>query len=177
MKTQILFVSIAFASVCSGAEAMQPNSLSDAIFKQAQYQGATKASLTASDRQAIATLLPFRLLKDKVVDESCHQDVQPEVAVLDLNGDGLPEVIVSGGNDCSDGPTGSSIHVLAKFQTTWREILRVTAAEYRLPATHGTAGWRDLWILGRSECMGWWRFDGKTYQVIGSVDEQGKVCK
>jgi len=177
MKTKILFVSIVFASVCSGAAAVQPKSLPDVLFNQAQYQGTTKASLTASDRQAIAALLPFRLLKGKVVDETCRQDVRPEVTVLDLNSDGLPEVIINAGNDCSDGPTGSSIHVLAKFQNTWREVLGVTAAEYRLPPTHDSEGWRDLWILGRAECMGWWRFDGKEYQAIGAVDEQGNVCK
>lgn len=160
-----------------GMQAAHGQDLADALFASAHTQGNVSHALSASDRQAISALLPYRVLNGQVVDVDCRQDVQPEVTLLDLNGDSQAEVILNAGNSCTDGPTGSSIRVLAKLQNTWREVLSATAAEYQLPATHGTAGWRDIWLLGRSECMGWWRFDGRAYQPVGQVNARGHACK
>lgn len=160
-----------------GIQAAHGQDLADALFSGGQVQGNVTHILSATDRQAIAKALPYLLIKGQVVDADCHQDVQPEVTILDLNGDGQPEVIINAGNSCSDGPTGSSIHVFAKLSNSWHEVLSATAAEFRLPSTHGTAGWRDIWLLGRTECMGWWRFDGRAYQAVGQVNARGLTCK
>lgn len=166
---------IAFAATPL-VQAQPAQSLTDALFAKARVVGVPPV-LPIGDRAAIAALLPLRVVGGQVVDAVCRQDAQPEVTLLDLNDDRQTEVLVSAGNACIDGLTGSSIFILAKSGLEWRVVLHNAAIDYRLLNTHGIQGWRDVLLLGRSPCFGRWRFNGQEYDAAGGIDERGNSCK
>lgn len=90
-------------------------------------------------------------------------------AFVDLNGDGVPEVIVylSGGGWCGSG--GCFTLVLARSDSSFRVVARITVTRPPIRVLASSShGWRDIvvWVRGGGILKAYeaeLRFDGKTY--------------
>jgi hypothetical protein len=85
--------------------------LADTGYKQL-FSGSN--GIAEEDQVAIYRQLELKLTRDgEFISSGC--DPAPfRTEVADLNGDGIPEVFVTGGNDCTSGVTGSSIWLFVK---------------------------------------------------------------
>lgn len=137
----------------------------------------TKSKLTKEEKQQIFKKLGFRLASDKrtIVDETCDQDVSPQVELADLNGDGMEEVFVNWGNTCTSGAAGQTITLFVKGRKgQFVENLNIPGQYRKLPTK--TKGFQDLLIGGPGFCQGVWRWTGGKYDYKCSREEQLGAC-
>jgi len=96
--------------------------------------------------------------------------------VLDLNGDGLPEAVITEGGSFCYGNTGSGFSLVSKQALgPWK----LMAADTGIPIflnTRGAGGWPDLQIGGPGFCFPVMRWNGKQY-VQHRFEYEGKRCK
>jgi len=96
--------------------------------------------------------------------DACDQPTQPETDVVDLNGDGTPEVFVLVAGLCSGG-AGASLSLLIKDKDArWTPHLGFPVGGYKiLPTKH--KGYPDIEIYGPGSCFPVWRWNGKQYDI------------
>ena len=138
----------------------------------------TTSKLTKAEKQQIFKVLGFRLSKDKkfITDETCGDDVHPNVKIDDLNGDGIEEVFVTWGNTCTSGMAGQTISLLIKGASgRYIDNLGFTANEYEKLSTRNK-GFPDLKLLGPGFCHQVWRWNGKKYQHFRDEPEVKGGC-
>jgi hypothetical protein len=112
----------------------------------------------------------------------CNEPTEPSFVpaeiekVTDLNGDHLPEAIISeGGIECY-GNTGTGFTVVSKqANNTWKPMLTSTGTP-KVLKTKGVNGWPDIEIGGPGFCFSVWRWNGKSYE-INRYEYEGKSCK
>lgn len=96
--------------------------------------------------------------------------------VQDLNGDGLPEAIITEGSTACFGDTGVGYTLVSKqADGNWRVMSRGVGI-LLVQATKGKDGWPDLEIGGPGFCFPIERWNGSEYKVVGKQYE-GKPCK
>jgi hypothetical protein len=111
-----------------------------------------------------------------LVDSTCGQPVMPSIRFPDLNGDGVPEVVVESGNGCTSGMAGTSVWAFVRdpqgrfqpnlgFPGMIAEIR--TAAEGEFP---------ELLIGGPGFCFGVWRWDGRAYVHARNEPQEPGGC-
>lgn len=101
--------------------------------------------------------------------------VRVETQQHDLNGDGVPELLVnqSGSQGCF-GRAGGLIHLLvADGQGGWRRDLGFSA-EYVLVQPRDDGGWSDIAVQGVKGCQAIWRNDGDQYRIWKTCDDRGR---
>ena len=106
-----------------------------------------------------------------------------KAASVNLNGDGVPEVLVyaNGPEDCGSG--GCDLYVLAKLPTGFRTVTRISIT--RLPVrvmSSVSNGWHDLGVqvAGGGILHGYearLRFDGQTYPNNPTVSPAKRLSK
>ena len=96
--------------------------------------------------------------------------------VRDLNGDGLPEAVVTEESTFCYGNTGTGYTVVSKLPTgSWKAI----AAGVGIPnflATKGAGGWPDIEVGGPSFCFPVMRWNGSEYKQ-SRYQYEGKPCR
>ena len=103
--------------------------------------------LPVAEQQAIFRLLDYRLAPGgkALIAPDCGE-IAHETEVLDLNSDGVPEVLVIAGNACTSGHTGSSVFLFVKdAQGRYAQQLGFPGASVT-PLPTRSQGWRDLRI-------------------------------
>lgn len=96
-------------------------------------------------------------------------------SVTELNGDNLPEVIITESSLACYGNTGSGFTIVSKQSNNlWKPILRSTGIPAFLK-TKGTNGWPDIEIGGPGFCFSVFRWNGKSYE-INRYEYEGKTC-
>lgn len=91
-----------------------------------------------------------------------------EAHAEDLNGDGIPEVFIYGGNACTSGGTGRSVSLFIKKGETYSQHLGFPAFSHvRTQQSH--LGFADLRFSGAGFCEGVWRWNGQTYGHLKNV--------
>jgi hypothetical protein len=104
----------------------------------------------------------------KVLDD-CGQPVQPDTEVVDLNGDGQPEVFVQVGGSCY-GAAGAQLTLLIKDKLGhWQSNLGFPAGGYKLLSTKNK-GYPDIEIGGPGFCFPVWRWNGTQYAIHKRCD-------
>ena len=113
--------------------------------------------------------------------ESSHDSRGREVPgaidkVQDLNGDGLPEAIITEGSTACFGDTGVGYTLVSKqADGNWKVMSRGVGILLVLGA-RGKDGWPDLEIGGPGFCFPVERWNGSEYKVVGKQYE-GKPCQ
>lgn len=96
--------------------------------------------------------------------------------VRDLNGDGLPEVVLTEGGTYCYGHTGAGYSLVSKQATgSWRLITHGTGILTFL-STKGVGGWPDIEIGGPGFCFPVERWNGRSY-VPHRHQYDGKPCR
>ncbi|HPR05252.1 MAG TPA: hypothetical protein PLI17_01310 [Denitromonas sp.] len=96
--------------------------------------------------------------------------------VLDLNGDGRPEAVITEGGTYCYGMTGSGFWIVSQQAGGgWQKI----TASVGLPGfldSKGVGGWPDIEIGGPGFCFPVQRWNGKAY-ALHRHEYEGKRCK
>ncbi len=155
------------------------NRMTARLFEQAKGAPALISTLTPADRKAIAALLPIKLGTDgTVIDamEGCHQAVQPQLSVEDLQGNGTPVVVLRSGNFCTSGSGGESVSIVGRVADRWQMLFDKPANVYTVMPSR-VKGWPEIGFRGRGQCVGVWQFDGRVYQHSRNIHANGTHCE
>ncbi|HEY8095408.1 MAG TPA: hypothetical protein VIE65_04860 [Methylobacter sp.] len=172
MKTTILCV--AFLGV--GIWTTTP-CLADDGYKQFFHSVAN--TLAQQDQQTIYSALELeQASKGKfTVSNSCEVAGKNfKIQLHDINGDGIAEVFVMGGNTCTSGVTGSSLWLFVKSkQQGYHMNLGFPSADYKLlPTKH--MGFPDIQIGAAGICEAVWRWNGQVYDHYKDVPVAAGGC-
>lgn len=123
-------------------------------------------AVSEADQRAIYEQFGYTVSADgaglDVVD--CGTIYVNAVEALDLNGDGVDEVFVDGGNTCTSGHAGSSVVLFIKdAEGRYAPHLGFPAFGWDVLET-SNLGFPDLALGGPGFCRPVWRWDGATYQ-------------
>jgi len=160
MKLNQLFSSAALMLVCasvSGAPAKLSPADEAAAFKAAGFKLKGKQWRSCDDSSPSYT--------PGAVEE-----------VRDLNGDRLPEVLLTEGSTSCYGNTGAGYSLLSKQANgSWKRITYGPGILTFLP-TKGVGGWPDIEIGGPGFCFPVERWNGQKY-VLQRHQYEGKPCR
>ena len=96
--------------------------------------------------------------------------------VRDLNGDGLPEAVITEGGTFCYGNTGTGYSLLSRqADGSWRLITKGTGSR-NVQSTRGTGGWLDIEIGGPGFCFPVERWNGRQY-ALHRHEYEGKRCR
>lgn len=96
--------------------------------------------------------------------------------VQDLNGDGLPEAIITEGSTGCFGDTGVGYTLVSKQPNGSWKVMTHGIGILLVQRTKGKDGWPDLEIGGPGFCFPIERWNGSDYKVVGKQYD-GKPCK
>lgn len=109
-------------------------------------------------------------------DESGCPPAPYRANLADLNQDGTPEVFISGGNTCSAGMTGLSLHLFVKdLNGEYRANLGFPAAGYKQLSTR-SRGYADIRVASTGFCDAIWRWDGLAYSHAANIPTAPGGC-
>lgn len=101
---------------------------------------------------------------------TCAEPVDPQVDVIDLNGDGVPEVFVLVGTSLCYGMAGGELSLLIKDKwERWHSNLGFPAGGYKLLGTKNK-GYPDIEIVRPGRCFPVWRWNGSAYAIYKGCD-------
>ncbi len=147
------------------------------IFSQAALAGVT--SLSVADEAAAFKAAGFKQHGKhwKSCKDSGASYVPGNIEkVQDLNGDGLPEVVISEGGTGCYGDTGIGYALVSKqADGGWKVVTHGIGILTVLP-TKGKDGWPDIEIGGPGFCFPIERWNGSAYKQV-SLQYDGKPCK
>ncbi|MGE8140706.1 hypothetical protein ACQKOE_01900 [Novosphingobium sp. NPDC080210] len=96
--------------------------------------------------------------------------------VKDLNGDGLPEAVITEGSTFCFGMTGTGFELVSKQANgSWRLMASRTGMATFL-ATKGVGGWPDIEIGGPGFCFPVERWNGRAY-AFHRRQYEGRPCR
>ena len=132
---------------------------------------AQETKLSQTDTAAAFKAAGFKLKGKKWV--ACAEGTISEVR--DINGDGLPDAIISeGGTECH-GMTGQGYNLVSKQPNgTWKLVSGGTGIPLFLKT--GAKGWPDLEVGGPGFCFPVLRWNGQKY-TLNRYEYEGKRCK
>jgi hypothetical protein len=96
--------------------------------------------------------------------------------VLDANGDGLPDAIITEGGTACYGNTGTGYSLVSKQADGNWKLMSEDIGIPTLLSTRGVAGWPDIEIGGPGFCFPVVRWNGKRYAPHRQQYE-GKPCR
>lgn len=125
---------------------------------------------SATELKSVYEMVGLKEQGGKYLDE-CGQFVEPNTEVVDLNGDGQPDVFVMDNSSCNGGIAGSRLTLLIKNKTgRWESNLGFPAAGYKLLSTKNK-GYPDIEIGGPGLCStAVWRWNGAKYTLHKRCD-------
>lgn len=147
--------------------------------------GELAGMLAPAQVAAIHAAAGLRVSADRrrIEDPDCG-DLAPVAELVDLNGDGRPEVFVELGNACTSGGIGRSLLLFVpQVDGSYARQLGFPAEGYTIGAA-GADGYPDLEFTGMFPCTAVWRWDGREYQHAcnrplepGGCAMQGNECR
>lgn len=96
--------------------------------------------------------------------------------VRDLNGDGLPEAVITEGSGYCYGNTGAGYNIVSKQANgSWKSVSNGPGMVTIL-TTKGANGWPDLEVGGPGFCFPVMRWNGRVY-ALQRHQYEGKPCR
>ena len=127
----------------------------------------TTKGIPVADQISIYRELELKLAKDSKqftftpLDGACPP-APYKVETPDLNKDGVPEVVVAGGDDCSWGVMGQSVFIFVKSSGRYRKNFGEACGEWHaLPER--SKGYSDLSVYKYGHCDEVLRWNGEKY--------------
>ncbi len=140
---------------------------------------AAPAQLSPTDEAAAFKAAGFTL-KDKqwraCEDPSASYGAGQIQEARDLNGDGLPEAIISENSSFCYGSTEAAYSLVSKQAGGSWKLMRSGPGIISVLETKGAGGWPDLEIGGPGFCFPVERWNGQKYELQRHQYE-GKACK
>jgi hypothetical protein len=130
-----------------------------AVFKAAGFNRRGKAWRSGCDDPGTASYSPGRVEQ-----------------VADLNGDGLPDAVLSEGGSYCYGNTGQAFWLVAKQADGGWKLLTHNTGIPEFLKTKGAQGWPDISVGGPGFCFPVQRWNGREYQ-LQRWEYAGKACK
>lgn len=140
--------------------------------------GNMASRLPAADQQAIFRILDYRVAPGgkALIAPDCGE-IAHNTQVLDLNSDGVPEVLVTAGNGCTSGHIGASVFLFVKnAEGRYTQQLGFPGAGVT-PLPTRTRGWQDLRIGTTGFCEPVWAWKGAAYDLHCRVETQRGGCR
>lgn len=139
--------------------------------------GSESHGLSVAEQRIIFETLDLVLAEDgeQFLDRGCLTPASAGVEYLDLNHDGTPEVLVTFGNSCVSGITGSSAMLFVKQDGGYEANLGFPAASVT-PLNSGNLDYDDLLIGGRGFCFPVWRWNGRKYDHLRNEPQEPGGC-
>ncbi len=128
--------------------------------------GAAQAAKAATDARIVADATGgrFKATKGKYLEAACNQSLDYEAEVVDLNGDGQPEVFLSVHGSCLGGMAGVQMNLYIKGRNgQWRPQFGFPGM-YIISKTKNK-GYPDIEIGGPGNCFPVWRWNGQQYAL------------
>lgn len=138
---------------------------------------AAPAANAAADAKVIAEATggQFKATKGKYFEKACNQSLDYEAEVVDLNGDGQPEVFTSVHGTCMGGGAGVHMNLFIKGSNgRWKPQFGFPGM-YTILKTKNK-GYSDIEIGGPGFCFPVWRWNGREYDLHRHQYE-GKPCR
>ena len=130
------------------------------------------ATLSAADAAKIIRSATHGVLKAKqgqYYNPECREKVPYQAQVIDLNGDGRPEVLTSEESTCLAGRAGVRMELFIQSKTgQWQPQFGFAGSPNILPEKHG--GFPDIEIMGPGLCFPVWRWNGQRYALHQGCD-------
>lgn len=127
---------------------------------------AAAAADTATDDAIVseATGGKFTATRGSYFEETCNESLDYEAEVIDLNGDGQPEVFTTVQGICLGGMAGAHLELFIKDSSgTWQPQFGFPGVYTVLKKKH--KGYPDIEIGGPGDCFPVWRWDGQHYAL------------
>lgn len=97
-------------------------------------------------------------------DDSCQERIGYTAQVVDLNGDGRPEVFAELESECLGGRVGASLELYIRdARGRWQPQFGFPGGYAILPSKH--LGYPDLEMTGPGTCAPVWRWNGSRYAL------------
>jgi hypothetical protein len=112
--------------------------------------------------------------KGEYFEQACGESVDYDTEVVDLNGDGQPEVFTNMHGICMGGATGVHMNLYIKNKMgKW-------IPQFGFPGIYTVLktkkkGYPDIEIGGSGNCFPVWRWNGKQY-MLDRFEYEGKRC-
>lgn len=113
---------------------------------------------------AEATGQSFKALEGQIFDKDCEETVDYAAEVVDLNGDGQPEVFTMKYGPCY-GRGGGEMDLLIKDRSGQWVSQFGFSGSYEILGT-SNLGFPDIEILGPGMCLPVWRWNGSKYDLF-----------
>lgn len=138
----------------------------------------TNSKLSAEEKEDIYRLLDFRLVKDgnKFTEKSSTDDAHgfsATLKIIDLNKDGVDEVIVNRGNSFTSGVARGSGSLFIKNAAGKYQKNPDFGGDIFEIVTPGINGFPDLSISAPGLKIPIWRYDGFQYKYLYSTTTEG----
>lgn len=124
------------------------------------------ASPTEANNKIIAEATGggLKSAKGKYFEPSCNESVDYDAEVIDLNGDGQPEVFTQVHGTCLGGMAGVSMNLYIKNkQGQWKPQFGFPGMYSVLKTKH--KGFPEIEIGGPGNCFPVWRWNGREYDI------------
>lgn len=138
------------------------------VLVAATARAGTLPKLTAAELQVVYKAAHLTVRAGTVLDD-CDKPVEPTVDVIDLNGDGQPEVFVLLQSACYGNAGGELTLLIKDKQGLWQPNLGFPAGGYTLLETKNQ-GYPDIEIGVSGTCSPVWRWNGKAYDIHKRCD-------
>lgn len=120
---------------------------------------------SAADAKVVseATKGTLKSTKGKYFDKSFNASVEYEAQVIDLNGDGQPEVFTKH-HGAMFGGAGMAVDLLIKDKSGKWQSQFGFPGDYNILKTKNK-GYPDIEVTGPGTCFPIWRWNGKVYDI------------
>jgi len=134
------------------------------VMKKAIFAGTS--GISDNMQTSIADLLLQRKwqvnAKGQLMEAKCGV-VPHKTEVVDLNADGVKEVMLLVGNECSSGKIGQTVYLFNQLADgNVQRQLGFSASGYKVLKAKTGGAWSDLLFLGTGDCQPIWRYQASS---------------
>jgi hypothetical protein len=122
------------------------------------------AAPAAVDREETHRLLGLERKGGRLVNE-CGEPAKPKIDIVDLNGDGQPEVVALLTGSICYGGAGGRLSLFIRTAGGWKDQFGFPAGDYRILARR-RSGYPDIEIGGPGMCQPVWGWTGRAYGLV-----------